>query len=113
MSYKRLVARLKKTCGTSLPTVAQIEDAMGDLDLPSNLEVDVDALMSDLASHSADKTDYHIRNVTRKYDKMAREAKRLTSTTSCKLLTAHIDSRRNGENQQLLDRLDDIRQRAI
>lgn len=115
-TYYRLLKQLKKSCGGRNPTQTEIENAMDDIGLPDDFEIDVDKLILDLSTFVMEKEDIEIttiKRVTRKYDKMALAAARLTTIKEDDVMEHHEQNERlRHENESLMNRLDEITERC-
>lgn len=116
-TYYCLLKRLKKCCGGRRPTQKNIEDAMDDMGLPDDYEVDVEQLILDLSTFSPKQKDVElatIKRVTKKYDEMAYAAVALDATEhSSHDLRHHSNAETlRQENKFLMNRLDVIADRS-
>lgn len=114
-TYYRLLKQLKKKCGGRSPTQFEIEQAMDDMRLPDDFEIDVEKLILDLSTfvYKKDAETDTIKRVTKKYDKMALAAASLTTIQEDDVMKHHDrDETLRQENESLMNRLAEIAERC-
>ena len=72
--WQQLLQLLKRVCGKRQPTVVQIEWAMDKLRLPDEMEIDFDVLVLELSCFELDAEQEQIRQIEKKYKKLAKQA---------------------------------------
>lgn len=108
--WQQLLQLLKRVCGKRQPTVVQIEWAMDKLRLPDEMEIDFDVLVLELSCFELDAEQEQIRQIEKKYKKLAKQAHALPSTDDSTTISVELDKRERWrqDNETLVARVDQI-----